>query len=142
MSSALPHAPDDTALRRILRGMRRVAVVGASDNPERASHGITRFLVGQGLEVLPVNPGLETLLDLPVYPRLADVPGPVDVVDIFRRPEAVGPIVEEAIAIGAGVVWMQQGIVNEEAAARARSKGLEVVMDRCIYQEWLRLMIG
>lgn len=142
MDQKLPAAPGDDALRRILSGMRRVAVVGASDNPARASHGITRFLVGKGLEVLPVNPALETLFDLPVYARLADVPGPVDVVDIFRRPEAVPPIVEEAIAIGARVVWMQEGIVNEEAAARARSQGLEVVMDRCIYQEWLRLMNG
>ncbi len=132
--------PDDATIEAILRGMKRVAVVGASDNPERASHGIAKFLLGKGIDMLPVNPKLERLFDRQVYASLADVPGPIDVVDIFRRSEAVGPIVDEAIAKGAGTVWMQLGVVNEEAAARARSHGLQVVMDRCIYQEWLRLL--
>jgi predicted CoA-binding protein len=132
--------PSDTEIRAILTKMRRVAVVGISDREDRASHGIAKFLKGQGLEVLPVNPKLDLVLGLKVYPSLSSITGPVDVVDIFRRSEAVPPIVEEAIALGAKTVWMQQGVVHEEAAAKARSAGLQVVMDRCIYQEWLRLM--
>jgi predicted CoA-binding protein len=131
---------DDESLRGILAGMRRVAVVGISDKEDRASHGIAKFLVGQGFEVYGVNPQLQEVLGREVYPTLKQVPPPVDVVDIFRRSEAVPPIVDEAIAIGAKVVWMQLGVSHEEAAAKAKAAGLKVVMDRCIYQEWLRLM--
>jgi predicted CoA-binding protein len=131
---------DDDSIRRILTEMKRIAVVGISDKEDRASHGVSRFLIGQGFEVLPVNPKLESVLDRKVYASLEDVPGPVDVVDIFRRSEAVPPIVDAAIAIKAKTVWMQEGVVHEEAAAKAKAAGLKVVMDRCVYQEWLRLM--
>ena len=134
--------PDDARIAEILRGMKRIAVVGISDKEERASHGIAKFLIGQGFEVLGVNPTLTEVLGLPVYPSLAEVPGPLDVVDIFRRSEAVPPIVDEAIAAGARVIWMQEGVAHEEAAARGRAAGLDVIQDRCIYQEWLRLMNG
>lgn len=134
--------PDDTVVSGLLHGMRRVAVVGISDKPDRASHGISRWLIGLGVEVVGVNPALKETLGVPVYPTLADVPGPVDIVDVFRRSEAVPAIVEAAIAAGAGAVWMQEGVEHEAAALQAREAGLEVVMDRCIYKEWLRLLNG
>ena len=135
--------PSDDVVRGILAGMREVAVVGLSATPERASHGISKFLTGQGLEVYGINPVLkEDVLGLEIFPDLASLPGPVDVVDVFRRSDAVPAIVDEAIANGAGCVWLQEGVVHEEAAAKARAAGLEVVSDRCIYKEWLRLMNG
>ncbi|MFH1841743.1 MAG: CoA-binding protein [bacterium] len=134
-----PFLSDDLLLR-ILSETHRVAVVGISDKPERASHRIARFLLEKQVEVLPVNPRLETVLGMTVYPDLRSVPGVLDVVDIFRRSEAVPPIVDEAIAVSAKVVWMQEGVVHEEAAAKAEAAGLDVVMDRCILKEWQRLL--
>ncbi len=140
VSQPAGHAPDDARLAEILRSARRIAVVGISDKPDRASHGIAKFLIGQGYDVVGVNPGLSEVLGRPVYPTLAAVPARVDLVDVFRRSDAVPPVVDEAIASGARVIWLQEGVVHEEAAARARAAGLEVVMDRCIYKEWLRLL--
>ena len=121
----------------------RVAVIGLSDREDRASYGIARFLVGQGLDVVGVNPQLETsALGVPVSPDLASVAPAVDVVDVFRRSEAVPAIVDATIAHGATAVWLQEGVVHEEAAARARAAGLTVIQDRCLYKEWLRLMNG
>jgi len=143
--SETPVFPDglpDESVAEILRGMKRVAVVGISDKPERASHGITKFLVGLGVEVFGVNPMLEAVLGVKVYPDLADVPGPIDVVDVFRRSETVPPVVDAAIAAGAACVWMQEGVVHEAAAGAARDAGLDVIMDRCLYKEWLRLLNG
>ena len=135
--------PSDDRIREILGGMKRVAVVGLSAKEDRASHGIARFLVGQGFDVVGVNPMLkEDVLGIKVYPSLADVPGPVDLVDVFRRSETVPPVVDEAIAMKSGVIWMQENVVHEEAAAKAREAGLDVIQDRCLYQEWLRLMNG
>jgi len=131
--------PGDDAVRELLLGMRRVAVVGISENPERASHGIARFLLGRGIEVAGVNPQLREVLGAPVYPTLADVPGPIDVVDVFRRSEAVPAIVDAAIAAGARAIWLQEGVVHPEASRKAVAAGLTVVADRCIYKEWLRL---
>jgi len=135
-----PELTDDTSIKQILQNMRRIAVVGISDKEDRASHGIAKFLIGQGYEVVGVNPTLSEVLGIPVYPSLGDVPGELDLVDIFRKSETVGPIVQEAMAKGAKTVWMQEGVVNAEAAAAAAAAGLNVVMDRCIYKEWLRLM--
>jgi len=132
--------PDDARIRQILGSMKRIAVVGISHKEDRASHGIAKFLIDRGFEVYGVNPGLKEVLGRPVYASLAEVPGPIDVVDVFRRSEAVPAIADEAIAVGAKILWLQEGVVHEEAALRARDAGLEVVMDRCIYQEWLRLM--
>ena len=138
-----PTNPPDETIREILSGMKRVAVVGISAKPDRASHGIARFLVGQGFDVVGVNPALkEDVLGLQIYPSLADVPEPVDVVDVFRRSDAVPAIIDEAIAMKAGAIWLQEEVVHEEAAATARAAGIEVVQDRCIYKEWLRLMNG
>lgn len=138
-----PVNPPDEVIRAVLTGMKRVAVVGLSARPDRASYGITRFLVGRGLEVVGVNPALDQdVLGLTIHAELADVPGPVDVVDVFRRSEAVPAIVDQAIAIGARAIWLQEGVVHEEAAARARAAGLIVIQDRCLYKEWLRLLNG
>ena len=135
--------PSDDRIRKILGGMKRVAVVGLSAKEDRASHGIAKFLVGQGLDVVGVNPLLkEDVLGIKIYPSLADVPGSVDLVDVFRRSETVPPVVDEAIAMKAGALWMQEDVVHEEAAAKARAAGLDVIQDRCIYKEWLRLMNG
>ena len=129
--------PSDEKIREILDGMKRVAVVGISAKPDRASHGIARFLVGQGFDVVGVNPVLkEDVLGIKVYSSLTDVPGSIDVVDVFRRSETVPPVVDEAIAVKAKVVWMQLGIVNEDAAKCATNAGLEVVMDKCIKIEY------
>jgi predicted CoA-binding protein len=137
-----PPPADDALLREILSTMRRIAVVGISDRPDRASHGIARFLIGHGFEVVPVNPRLDEVFGLKVHPDLRSVDGHIDVVDVFRRSEAVPPIIDEAIAVRADTVWLQQGIRHDEAASRALAAGLRVVQDRCIYQEWLRLMNG
>lgn len=138
-----PTNPPDDVVRELLASMRSVAVVGLSARPDRASHGVTRFLVGRGLQVVGVNPALdEDVLGLPIHAELADVGAPVDVVDVFRKSDAVPAIVEQAIAIGARAVWLQEGVVHEESAARARAAGLVVIQDRCLYKEWLRLMNG
>ena len=133
---------DDHQLKELLAGMKRVAVVGISPKEDRASHGIARWLIGLGIEVVGVNPAHDELLGVPVYPSLEAVPGPVDIVDIFRRSETVGPIVTAAVARGDGAIWMQEEVVNEEAAAEAAAAGVPVVMDRCLYKEWLRLLNG
>jgi len=127
----------------ILKGARTIAVVGASNAPGKPSHRVAFYLMRAGFEVYPVNPAFKELVGRPVYPGLKSLPPGVkmDVVDIFRKPEAVLPIVEDAIAIGAKAVWMQEGVVNEEAAAKARAAGLKVVMDHCIMKEH-RMMKG
>ncbi|MDA8163561.1 MAG: CoA-binding protein [Desulfobacteraceae bacterium] len=116
----------------ILSRYRRIAVVGLSPKEGRPSHQVARYLIDAGYTVIPVNPGHGRLLDRPCYPNLAAIPGGAEIVDIFRRPAEVPPIVEEAIAIGAKVIWMQEGIVHEEAARKAREAGLTVIMDRCL----------
>lgn len=133
---------DDAAIKEMLTNMKRVAVVGLSPREDRASHGITRWLVSLGVEVVGVNPGHDSILDLPVYPDLASVPGTVDIVDIFRRSDAVPPIVASALDRGDRAIWMQEGVVHEEAARQARDQDVPVVVDRCIYKEWLRLLNG
>jgi predicted CoA-binding protein len=134
----------DAVIVTTLRNTRVIAVVGASAKPHRASHGVMRFLQGKGYRCIPVNPGHagEVLLDEQVYADLASVPVRVDLVDVFRNSQAAGTVVDEAIAIGAGAVWMQLGVVNEPAAARARAAGLTVIMDRCPAIEWGRLGLG
>jgi predicted CoA-binding protein len=125
---------------KILTEYRTVAVVGASSNPEHASFIVLRYLSEHGYHVIPVNPNDREILGMACYPSLSSIREKVEVVDIFRKPEAVMPIVEEAIKIGAKVVWMQEGIINEEAAARARDAGLLVVMDKCMRKQHISLM--
>ncbi len=131
----------DADLRRILGEARVVAMVGASPSWVRPSHFVFRYLQQKGYRVIPVNPQCagEEILGERVYAGLRDVPEKVDVVDVFRNSKAAGPIADEAIAIGARVVWMQLTVRNDEAAARARAAGLEVVMDRCMKIEYGRL---
>jgi len=116
----------------ILESYKVVAVVGLSPNPERESHRVGKYMKEQGYRIIPVNPTAKEVLGEVCYPDLLAVPESVEVVDIFRRSEDVPPIVEQAIKVHAKAVWMQEGIVNEEAAAAARQAGVLVVMDRCI----------
>lgn len=122
----------DEAVAAILRGVRSIALVGWSPRPDRPSHGVARFLAARGYRVIPVNPGQagQQALGETVVATLAEA-GPVDMVDIFRRSEEAGAVVDEAIAAGAKVVWMQLGIADPAAAARARAAGLQAVMSRC-----------
>jgi predicted CoA-binding protein len=120
---------------RILRDFRRVAVVGISDNPARPSHRVASYLRDAGFEIIPINPRLTRWLDLPCYPSLRDAPGSIEVVDVFRRAELVPPVVDDAIAVGARAVWMQDGVIHPGAAATARAAGLLVVMDRCMLRD-------
>ena len=122
-------------IKEILGQARSIAVVGFSPKDNRPSNMVGRYLIEAGYRVFPVNPGQSEICGLSCYPNLVAIPEPVDIVDIFRRPEEVLPVVEEAIGIGARVVWMQQGIVNHEAAALAEAAGLTVIMDRCLKVE-------
>jgi len=117
---------------RILESARTIAVVGLSPDPRRPSHGVARYLQRVGYRIIPVNPNIDEVLGERAYPSLRDVTDPVDVVDIFRRSEFVGPIVDDAIAMRAHAVWLQDGVVDQLAAARARAAGLDVVMDDCM----------
>lgn len=131
---------DDAAIRDLLLSARRIALVGASDRPSRPSHGVMRFLLDRGYEVTPVNP---TLAGREIHGRRAlaslEEAGPLDLVDVFRRSSEAGAVVDEAARLGARAVWLQLGVVDETAAARARAKGVAVVMDRCPVIEWRRL---
>lgn len=119
-------------LQQILASAKTIAVVGLSDKPHRPSYDVAEYLQSRGYRIIPVNPKISSVLGEKSYPSLRDVPVPVDVVDIFRSPEFVPEIVEDAIAIGAKVVWMQVGVIHEEAAARAEAAGLIAVMDVCM----------
>lgn len=121
--------------------LKTIAVVGISDNPEKPSNFVAKFLEEHGYTIIPINPNLTEWDGKKCYPDLLSIPVKVDIVDIFRRPEVIPPIVDEAIAIKAKVVWMQEGIVNEEAAARARDAGIEVVMDRCMKIEYKKMKV-
>ena len=123
---------------KILTEYRNITVVGLSPNPERPSHQIASYLAEQGYNIIPVNPSAQQILGRTGYPDLSSIPEPVEVVDIFRRSEEVMPIVEEAIKVGAKAIWMQEGLINEEAAAKAREAGLMVVMDKCMRKEHKR----
>ena len=122
-------------IAEILKKCKTIAVVGLSSNPMRASHGVAEYLKNVGYRIIPVNPNETEVLGEKSFARLEDVPEKVDLVNIFRRPEEVPPVVESAIRIGAPVVWMQLGIENEEAAEKARAAGLAVVEDACILVE-------
>ncbi len=129
----------DEIIERILRESKTVAVVGLSPKPERASYEVASYLQQQGYRIIPVNPMVDEVLGERSYPNLKAVPAKIDVVDVFRRSEDVPGVVEEAIEVGARTVWMQDGVVNEAAAARAREAGLQVVMDRCMLREHHKL---
>jgi predicted CoA-binding protein len=133
----------DEDIAKLLSSARTIAVVGASDRPNRASYGVMKFLQDWGYRVIPVNPQItgEHVLGEFVWRELAQIGVPIDIVDIFRRPEAAAEAVEQAIFVGAKAVWMQIGVINDEAAAKAEAAGLQVVMDRCPKIEIPRLGI-
>jgi predicted CoA-binding protein len=129
----MPHRnPPDQDLRQLLTGAKTIAMVGASSKPDRSSHGIMRKLQQVGYRVIPVNPHETEVLGERAYPSLTGVPDRIDIVDVFRRAEYTPAIADEAVKAGAKALWLQQGIENEEAAARAEAGGLTVVMDTCI----------
>lgn len=131
----------DAEISDILQTVKTIALVGASDNPARPSHGVMAYLLAQGYRVYPVNPALagKTILGQTVYGTLAEIPAKIDMVDVFRRAEVVYDLTQEAIAIDAGVLWLQLGIINEQAAVLAKNVGMKVVMDRCPKIEITRL---
>lgn len=125
-------------LARLIRDCRTIAVVGLSSNPARPSYRVAAYMQRQGKVVIPVNPRETEVLGEPAYPSLSSVPVPIDLVDIFRRSEEAGAVVDEAIRIKAKAVWLQEGVIDEAAAERARRAGLQVVMDRCWLKEHIR----
>jgi predicted CoA-binding protein len=131
--------PPDAVIREILAAPRTIAVVGCSANPARDSHDIARLLQQRGHRVIPVNPAESMVLGERCWPALRDVPEPVEVVDVFRRPEFVAEVARDAVAIGARVLWLQLGVIDVRAALEARHAGLTVVMDRCPRIEYRRL---
>ena len=126
----------------LMRDAKTIAVVGVSSDRNKASNEVAEYLIKAGYTVYLVNPRETEIFGMPVYPSVEALPEPVDIVDIFRRPEDVPPVVADAIASGAKAVWMQLGIVNEAAAAEARAAGLEVVMDRCAKIEHGKIALG
>jgi predicted CoA-binding protein len=131
--------PPDEQIKEILQKYKKVAVVGLSSEPSRPSHGVARYLQRRGFKIIPVNPTETDILGEKAYPDLSSIPEQVEIVDIFRRPEHVPPIVDEAIKIGAKVVWMQEGVINHPAAIKASQNGIIVVMDRCMLKEYSSL---
>jgi predicted CoA-binding protein len=138
-----PDSYSDAYIRDILTSVKTIAMVGASANSARPSYFVLKYLAARGYAMLPINPGLagQTLFDLPVYASLAAAPQPIDMVDIFRNSEAAGGVVDEALALPElpKVIWMQLGVRNDEAAARAEARGVKVVMNRCPKIEYGRL---
>lgn len=134
--------PSTDDIKRILTENKTIAVVGLSPKWNRPSHFAAKYMKNHGYKIIPVNPGYDEILGEKSYKSLLDIPDPVDIVDIFRRSKDVPPIVEDAIEIGAKVVWMQLTVVNEAAAQRARDAGLEVVMNRCVKIEYARIFGG
>ncbi|MFY9791959.1 MAG: CoA-binding protein [Candidatus Sulfotelmatobacter sp.] len=132
--ASLPQSDEVAAL---LKSAKNIAVVGLSNNPMRASHGVSAYMQSHGYHIIPVNPRIESSLGEKAYASLPDVPEKIDIVNIFRRPEFVEEVVEQAIRLKVPAIWMQEDVVHEKAAAKARTAGIFVVMDRCILKEHL-----
>ncbi len=131
---------NDHEMTELLRSAKTIAVVGLSSNPMRPSFGVSRFLQRQGFRIIPVNPNETEVLGERAYPTVKDVPDPIDIVNIFRRPARVPEVIDDALTKGAPCIWMQEGVINHEAARKAEAAGLSVVMDRCILKELARLL--
>jgi predicted CoA-binding protein len=127
--------PTRDEIKKILQEAGTIAVVGLSDDPAKISHQVSAAMQAKGYRIIPVNPNADTILGEKAYPSLKDVPGPIDIVNVFRRPEHTPPIAEEAVGVRAKTLWLQLGIVNDEAARIAQEAGLTVIMDRCIKVE-------
>lgn len=130
----------DSQTKKILQDAKVIAVVGLSPNPARPSYGVTSFLINKGYEVFGVNPGQTEILSRPCYPTLSSVPKPIDIVDVFRNSDAVPEIVDEAIALKAKAIWLQEGVTHPEAEEKARKAGLFVISNHCILKEHRRLI--
>lgn len=135
-----PHFKNPSAeeIRALLKRVRTIAVVGLSPNPERPSYGVSRAMQGFGYTVIPVHPAAREILGAKAYPRLSEVPIPIDLVDVFRRPEHIDGIVEECLALKLKNLWIQDDIINIPAAKRAQAGGMIVVMNRCIYRDYVQ----
>jgi uncharacterized protein len=131
--------PSLEEIRALLERVRRIAVVGLSPKPDRPSYKVASALQGFGYRIIPVRPMAKEILGEQVYPDLASVPDKIDLVDVFRAPEQVDEVIDACIALRVPAVWLQDGVVNEAAAQRARAAGLMVVMDRCVYRDYVRL---
>ncbi|MFQ5441174.1 MAG: CoA-binding protein [Thermodesulfobacteriota bacterium] len=131
--------PADDEIKKILSMYRVVAVVGLSDRPVRASFGVASFLKGEGYRIVPVNPNIESVLGEKCYPSLSAIPFAIDIVDVFRRSEAVPPIAYEAVSIGARVLWLQLGVTADESVMRHKDQ-IKIISDRCIKMEYSRLL--
>ena len=129
--------PTPDQIRKLLREVKTIAVVGLSPRAERPSYRVSRAMQGFGYRIVPVRPAVTEVLGEKAYARLSDIPFPVDLVDVFRNADEVGPIVDECIALGVKRLWLQDGVVNEEAAKKARAAGITVVMDRCVWRDYL-----
>ncbi|MEZ6185998.1 MAG: CoA-binding protein [Planctomycetota bacterium] len=134
--------PDDDTLRALLRRVRRIAMPGASPDPARPAHGVMRYLLDVGYEVIPVRPDGAAVHGVPSVPSLSAIEGPIDLVDVFRASQHVPEVVDEVLALGVDALWLQDGVVHEEAAARAREAGVLVVMDDCLLRVHRRLLGG
>ncbi|MFC5403169.1 CoA-binding protein [Cohnella soli] len=127
--------PSRDEIKAILQQSNTIAVVGLSDDPDKTSHMVSAAMQKKGYRIIPVNPNASTILGETSYPSLKDVPVPIDIVNVFRRPEHTPPIAQEAVEIGAKTLWLQLGILNEEAGSIAQAGGLNIIMDRCIKVE-------
>lgn len=132
--------PNADQIRDLLLSVKTIAVVGLSPKENRPSHGVSKAMQGFGYRIIPVRPAVDHVLGEPAYASLDELPETPDLVDVFRAPEYVDEIVDQTIALGAKAIWLQEGVVNEPAAEKARAAGLTVVMDRCIYKEYLKLL--
>ncbi len=131
--------PSNSEIDEILKTSKRIAVVGMSSKPERASHGVSKRLIARGYEVIPVNPTETEVLGLKSYANLGDISGNIDIIDVFRRSDQTDPIIDEAIAVKAKVLWLQEDVINDTGALRAQQAGLKVIQNRCIAKELMRL---
>ncbi len=134
--------PATEDIKELLKSVRTIAVVGLSDNPEKDSYRVARYLIEKGYNVIPVNPGKKEILGRTCYPDLSSIPEKIDIVDIFRPVEAIPPIVDEAINVGAKVIWMQKGLAHPESAEKARNAGLKVIQSTCIKMEHSKIFGG
>jgi predicted CoA-binding protein len=133
--------PPSEEIKGILRKCRTIAVVGISPKESRDSNRVAKYLMSQGYEIVPVNPGQRKILEKPCFRTLSDIPFPIDMADLFLNPERVPVVVDQAIDMGVQVIWMQEGVVHNKAAQKAREKGIEVVMNKCVMKEHMKIMI-